>query len=220
MSLVLVRSSSSQAGSAARSSPCTSSSVRHSAGPRRTAGTHGCAQGARLWAAGSSRPKRSPHMRSSSALALSLAAALHCSSASAQIRALVVEGETLPDAGVVNGIHCVAVNDSGSWIVQAEIDPGGKFAIVKDGAVLLKEGDELPPGTFHSTDDAVLTNPGESGWVLAVESWWGVYFGEQAVALPLDVCDDASLQPGTTYFVFFAGKMNDARQILASCFQI
>ena len=73
------------------------------------------------------------------------------------IDSLVVEGDVVAGVGTVTSISNLVVNDNGDWIVEADTNnpnTNADVVFIKNGAVLLREGDPLLP--FGSTTFRVL----------------------------------------------------------------
>ena len=87
--------------------------------------------------------------------------------AGAQSVSLVLEGDVIPGAGRVIDVYDVAVNDQGDWLAWVSTNTGQE-AVLKNGVVLLKTGDVLPPPAlgvagFQSVD---LNDAGEVALIL------------------------------------------------------
>jgi len=137
---------------------------------------------------------------------------------------LVRDMDVIPGVGNVTSIDNLAVNASGSWIVEADTDNPSSAVdgvLIKDGGILLRQGNALvaPAGAVLSSFDAVTLNAaGQSAWnlFLTVPAGGdsGIYFGSTLVILEGDTSTSSSFSPGTVYTGFFETKFNDARRTL------
>ena len=96
-------------------------------------------------------------------LALLVPLALGSPAAAQSATTLVIEGDVVSDVGAVASIQNLAVNSSGSWIVEVDTDnpdTNVDSALIRGGALLLQEGQALaaPSGATIDTFDAVTLN--------------------------------------------------------------
>jgi hypothetical protein len=136
------------------------------------------------------------------------------------------EGDPISGVGNVTSIDNLVVNDSGSWIVEADTDHANADAdgvLVKDGVLLLREGDALPlpsGATLDSFDALTLTSGGRSGWNFFLANTGstsndsGVYWDTTLVIQESQLSIAPQLSPSTPYIGFFEVKANDANQML------
>ena len=79
------------------------------------------------------------------------------------ITSAVLEGDNVVGVGLVTRIDNVAVNDAGSWLVEADTDHADTnldVVVLKNGALHLREGDGLadPPGSNIDSFDSINLN--------------------------------------------------------------
>lgn len=149
------------------------------------------------------------------------------SNAPAQIQfslsTLVREFDEVPGVGLVTRIDGAAVNDNGTWLVNADTDNGDLDAdaiVLRDGSLYVREGDPLaaPSGAAVGDFDAInLTIDGNSIWNFFLDNAAfgedsGIYFNETLTLLEGAVSSDPQLTPGTRYLAFFGAKPNAANQ--------
>ncbi len=138
---------------------------------------------------------------------------------------LVRDADVVTGVGNVTSIENLAVNNGGSWIVEADTDNVNTAAdgvLLKDGVLLLRQSDPVaaPAGAVVSSFDAVTLNAnGESGWNLfltgpATNADSGLYFGTTLVIQEGSTPSAPQFSAGTVYTGFFETKFNDARSIL------
>jgi hypothetical protein len=170
--------------------------------------------------------RRAPRAGARAAAAwLAVAALAAGPSASAQTAA-VLEGDPVVGVGNVTRIDNLAVNDVGSWKVEADTDNADTEAdsvVLADGALELREGQTLPSptgATLGSFDTINLNGPGNSGWNFFLDGTsgggddTGVYWNTTLLIQEGDVSTASPLTVGTPYLGFFECKLNDAEQIL------
>jgi hypothetical protein len=159
-------------------------------------------------------------------LAFVAALALATPVAAQSITPLVQDGDVVPGVGAVTSIQNLAVDSAGSWIVEVDTDNPDTdvdYALIKDGALLLREGQTLaaPSGATIDTFDAVTLNAnGDSAWNLFLDGTSGssddsgIYFNGTLVIQEGDVSTAAGFSAGTPYIGFFETKFNAAGEIL------
>ena len=142
------------------------------------------------------------------------------------ISTVLQEGDLVPGVGTVTRIDNLAVNDVGSWIVEADTDHSNTDAdsvLVRDGVLLLREGDPLalPVGaSLDSFDSLGINDPGDSAWNFFLDGTAGtnddsgVYFGTQLLIQEGDLSTAPEFAAGTPYVGFFEVKLNDQNQAL------
>jgi hypothetical protein len=157
-----------------------------------------------------------------------LAAFALASAANAQVTISPVlrEGDPVAGVGNVTSVDNLVINDSGSWIVEADTDQANTNAdsvLVRDGARLLREGDALPlptGATLESFDSLTLRSNGHSAWNFFLGNTGsgstdsGVYFDTTLVIQESNLSTAPQLTPGTPYIGFFEVKANDSNQML------
>jgi hypothetical protein len=140
------------------------------------------------------------------------------------VRSLVKRNDPVPGIGLVTTIDAVAVNNSGSWIVESDTDHPNTNAdrvLIRDGAVLLREDDPVPPAParISSFDSVHLNNNGDSGWNLFLRNTGsttndsGVYFNTSLIIQESMVSTAPQFSPGTPYIGFFEVRMNDLNRL-------
>jgi hypothetical protein len=138
------------------------------------------------------------------------------------------EGDAVAGVGNVTSINNVAVNGFGDWIVEVDTDNADTntdAALLKNGALHLREGDALPApagASLDSFDSVNLNNNGDSGWNFFLDGTSGtgddsgIYFNTALVLQEGTVSSSSDFSPGTTYIGFFEATIdnNDSDQIL------
>jgi hypothetical protein len=159
-------------------------------------------------------------------LTLLVPCALGAAAAGQSATPLVVEGDVVSGVGAVTSIQNLAVNSSGSWIVEVDTDnpdTNVDSALIQGGALLLQEGQALaaPSGATIDTFDAVTLNAnGDSAWNLFLDGTSGssddsgIFFNGTLVIQESDVSTATGFSVGTPYIGFFETKFNAAGQIL------
>jgi hypothetical protein len=158
------------------------------------------------------------------------AVCLTLTSAAAAIRftitPAVLEGDEVSGVGQVTSIGNLTINNDGSWIVEVDTshpDTDADGALIKDGALLLREGQALadPNGaTLDTFDSVTLNKPGHSGWNFFLDGTSGsnddsgVYFDTTLVIQESDISTAPEFTPGTPYIGFFEVRINDAGDLL------
>lgn len=142
------------------------------------------------------------------------------------ITTAVLEGDLVFESAQVTSIDNLAVNNSGSWLVEcdtnfANTDTDG--VLLRDGVLFLREGVSPlsgPPGAMvDSFDSVTLNNLGVGGFNffltgLPTNEDSGVYVDSDLVIQESNHATADGLSPGTPYIGFFDVKINDADQLL------
>jgi hypothetical protein len=138
---------------------------------------------------------------------------------------LVMQGDFVPDVGLVTRIDSLAVNENGDWLVEVDTDNPNTAvdaAVLKNGSVLYREGHALaqPPGASIRTFDSLnLNSAGNIGWNLFLNGTSGgsddsgIFFNDVLVLQESWISTAAAFSPGTPYIGFFEARMNDSNQI-------
>ncbi|MFQ5805137.1 MAG: hypothetical protein ACE5I3_01665 [Phycisphaerae bacterium] len=158
------------------------------------------------------------------------AASLTFAAANAAIRFTItpaaLEGDNVPSVGLVTRVDNLVINNAGSWIVEADTDnpdTDGDSVLLKDGVLLLQEGQDLtePPGaSIDSFDSVTLDSNGDSGWNFFLDGTSGydddsgVYFNADLVLQESTISMALEFTPGTPYIGFFEVKINDPGELL------
>lgn len=135
---------------------------------------------------------------------------------------LILEGDSVPSVGLVTSVNNLAVNDSGTWIVEVDTDGpvDDDSALIANGVLYLQEGMPILDTEISSFDTVNLNNSGFSGWNLFLEGPTsdldsGV-FGQPGGLLIRE--SDVSAAPefgvGTTYVGFLECKVTHAGDVL------
>jgi hypothetical protein len=150
------------------------------------------------------------------------------------ISPLVLEGDDVPTIGLVTTIDGIAVNNAGTWLVQADTnnaDTEADNVVLRNGTLMLREGQPIAPSpaTLDSFDSLTLNNAGESGYNFSLAGTAGtmddsgVYFGPGSEPFtPALVYQESDVAPdlskGTPFIGFFDVKINNptkgVRQLL------
>jgi hypothetical protein len=147
----------------------------------------------------------------------------------ATITPALEEGDNVAGVGLVTRIDNLAVNSTGSWLVEADTDNADTNldqVIVRDGVLYLREGDALaePAGaTIDSFDSVNLNDNGDSGWNFFLDGTSGtnddsgIFFNTALVIQESDISIAPEFTPGTPYIGFFDAKIhpNDSSQIMS-----
>ena len=138
---------------------------------------------------------------------LAFAPAWNAASANDPIEIVLLEGDLVPGVGHVTSMFDASVDDTGSWILHCETD--GPFnqsrVLVRDGSLMLQEGDPLGPGSFDSAAYLVhLDGAGRSVALLRHQYQLplipnGVYVGTQLMLFPGDPVGAPGVGLGSTY---------------------
>ncbi len=138
---------------------------------------------------------------------------------------LVRENDFFP-IGNVTTVDTVAVNNSGSWLVDIDTnnpDTTADHYLLRDGAIYLQEGAVLNPpavGNIGFWDDLTLNNLGNSGW-----NWFlantgasnndsGIFYNDTMIFQEGAISTAAGFTAPTPYTGFFGAKINDSNQIV------
>ena len=164
--------------------------------------------------------RRLPTLLARTAIALIALIALGAVPLSAQvITTAVAEGDALAGVGTVTRIDNLAVNDLGEWVVEVDTDNADTNqdgALVKNGALLLREGQALPAppnATLDSFDAVTIDDNGDSGWNFFLDGTSGtgddsgIYFNDALVLQEGTISGAAGFSPGTPYIGFFETKV-------------
>lgn len=135
---------------------------------------------------------------------------------------LILEGDDVPTVGLVTSINNLAVNDSGTWIVEVDTDgpTDDDSALIIDGVLYLQEGMPILDTEISSFDTVNLNNSGFSGWNLFLEgptsSLDSGVFGQPGGLLirESDVSTAAGFGAGTTYVGFLECKITHTGDVL------
>ncbi|MCH8824177.1 MAG: hypothetical protein IH984_11800 [Planctomycetes bacterium] len=141
------------------------------------------------------------------------------------ITPLVLEGDNVPDLGIVHSVNKVTINNDGVWIVEVIADDGYcSNALLRGGDILLSLCSPLdePKGSYiHKFRSINVNNKGNSGWefeIVSNNAYLGVYFNTDLLLLEGDISAAEDFTPGTTYQWIFGTQINsnDPPQILLS----
>lgn len=140
--------------------------------------------------------------------------------------ALLTEGDAVAAVGLVTRIDNLAINDSGSTVIEVDTDNAdtdADGALLLDGGLLLQEGAALaaPAGTTLDFFDTVSLNAGgHSAWNFSIDGTGssnddtGVYWDSSLLIQEGDSSSAAGFTPGTPYIGFFECKLNASNQVL------
>jgi hypothetical protein len=143
------------------------------------------------------------------------------------ITSVVLEGDNVAGVGLVTRIDNIAVNNLGEWLVEADTnnaDTTADSVLLKDGVLLLREGDSLaePVGaSIGSFDSVVLNNLGNSAWNFFLDGTAGgsddsgIYFNTTLVVQESDTPTAPGFSEGTTYIGFFDVKVNNGNDFIS-----
>jgi len=140
------------------------------------------------------------------------------------IEVLLRNGDPVAGVGNVTTIENLAVNASGSWIVEVDTDNPDTTVdacLVQDDALLLRENQPLPPApaAISSFDGVYLSDSGAFAGNIFLRNMptsqdSGVYLGANAI-LPEGLVSSApEFSPNTPYIGFFDAKVNASDQLL------
>src|SRR5690606_31507651 len=130
------------------------------------------------------------------------------------------------DIGAITRIDNLAVNNEGTWLVEADTDhpiTDADSVLLRCSALQLREGQPLsePAGaTLDSFDTILLNNDGNSAWNFFLDGTGststdsGIYHNEDLIIQEGDFATAAAFSAGTPYIGFFETKFNDSSQIL------
>lgn len=144
---------------------------------------------------------------------------------SAQIQALVLEGDTVPGVGNVTVIRNIAINDGGDWLAEVRTDnpsTASDVCVLKNGQLFLREGQSLsnPPGaTISNFDSMTIDNQGNTAMNLDLGGLpanrnSGVFWNDKLVLQEGDVSTSPVFTSGTIYKEFREVQINNANQIM------
>ena len=157
---------------------------------------------------------------------LALAVPVSLQAGEITVETVVLEGEAVAGVGNVTRIDNVAINSSGTTLVEVDTDfADGDLdgAMLRDGELYLREEHPLsdPPGsTIDSFDSVNLSEDGQSGWNLFLNGTagtnddTGVYLDTTLVIQEGDVSTSPVFAPGTRYIGFFDVKINALDQLM------
>lgn len=143
-----------------------------------------------------------------------------------EITPVVVEGDAVPGVGLVETIDNVAINNTGTWIVEvntsfANIDQDS--VLLRDGVLYLREGFgglSAPPGAIiDSFDSVTLSNGGDGGFNFFIDPFpsgedSGVYLNTDLLIQEGSVATAPQFTAGTPYLGFFDVKINDSDELM------
>jgi hypothetical protein len=139
---------------------------------------------------------------------------------------LVEEGDALGGVGTVTSVATMAVTSGGDWIAEVDTDNADTDidgALVRNGALLLQEGQGLPLpfGALLDSFDAITLNGSlNSCWNFFLDGTAGtsddsgVYFNTNLLIQEGDVSTAAGFTAGTPYIGFFETKLNASDQAI------
>jgi FixJ family two-component response regulator len=169
-----------------------------------------------------------PTMRAAvTPLAVSLVVCSTAIGGETTITPLVVEGDAVDGVGEVSSIFNIAVNNDGTWLVEADTnnpDTDADSVLFRAGEIYLREGDPLPlptGATLDSFDSIVINNGGESAWNFFLDNTAGgsddsgIYFGLDLVLQESELIDVDGLSPETPVIGFFDVKINDGNSFVS-----
>lgn len=139
---------------------------------------------------------------------------------------VVEEGDAVVGVGVVTRIDNLAINNSGTTLVEVDTDNGdtdADSALLRNGALELREGQGLvlPLGASLSSFDSVNLNAnGDSAWNFFLDGTTsifddsGLYFNAGLRIQEGDPSTAPEFSASTPYIGFFDVKLNDFNQLL------
>ena len=139
---------------------------------------------------------------------------------------VIEEGDLVAGVGTVTSIFNLAVNNSGTTLVEADTDNADTDAdsvLVRDAVLELREGQALPQpvgATLDSFDSVNLNASGDSGWNFFLDGTSGsnddsgLYYNTTLVIQEGALTTAPEFTAGTPYIGFFEAKMNDTNQML------
>jgi len=146
---------------------------------------------------------------------------------SVSITPLLLEGDSVPEVGLVNRIDNLATNNNGDWLVEADTNnPNTDIdtVLILNDNLFLQEGQLIDDPTGASIDsfDSININvPGNNGWNLFLDGTAGgsdddsgVYFKTTLLIQESAVSTAAGFSDNTTYEGFFDVKINDNNDML------
>lgn len=165
-------------------------------------------------------------MRAIPMFVLALAMPLSVQAGEVTVEAVVLEGDVVEGVGNVTSIDNVAINSSGTTLVEVDTDfPNSDTdgAMLRDGVLYLREEQSVPEplgATIDGFDSVNLTEDGHSGWNLFLNGTTGsnddtgVYLDTTLVIQEGDVSTSSAFSPGTRYIGFFDVKINALHQLM------
>lgn len=143
--------------------------------------------------------------------------------ASFPVTILIREGDTVPGVGVVTSISGVAINNIGTWLVEADTDADASTDVVllKNGVLSLREGQALaaPAGASLSSIDSININAsGNSGWNfflrgLTTSTDSGIFYNDSLAIQESNISTAPQFSPNTPYIGYFDAKINDFNKV-------
>ncbi len=137
---------------------------------------------------------------------------------------LVRDGDVVTGVGAVTSIENVTINDSGTWVVEADTDSPFQLAdhvVLRNGVLFLREGDALalPAGaTIGAFDGLSLDAGGAVGWNLFLDGLTtttdsGVFYDATLVIQEGSISTAPQFGANTVYTGFFDARINDANLV-------
>lgn len=142
------------------------------------------------------------------------------------ITPIAIQGDSAGNVGRITRIDNVAVNESGSWLVEADTDHANADldqVLLHDGAVELREGDALPSpagSTLDSFDSVNLDQAGHSSWNFflagtgGINNDSGIFYDTTLLIQESNISTAPGFSPGTPYIGFFDARPNDVQHTL------
>lgn len=138
---------------------------------------------------------------------------------------LLQEGDSIAGVGLVTRIDNLAVNDDGSWIVEADTDNANGDAdgvLIKNGVLYLREDDAIAPSgaRLDSFDSVNLNASGHSGWNFFLDGTTGIgddsglYYDTNLLIQEGTMSTAPQFSPNTPYIGFFDAKLNGSNTML------
>ncbi|MGD9689441.1 MAG: hypothetical protein AB7K52_07460 [Phycisphaerales bacterium] len=142
---------------------------------------------------------------------------------------LIIQGDVVLNAGgAIFRIDALAVNNSGTWLVEADTsstDVDADVVVLKNDLNMIFGQENraltLPAGANISSFDSVgLNNNGDTGWNLFLRNLTtstdsGIFFNYDLVLQESTVSMSPVFGVPTPYIGFFEVKMNDSNQLMA-----
>lgn len=140
------------------------------------------------------------------------------------IQVVLRNGDPIAGVGNVTTIDNLAVNVSGSWIVEVDTDNADTTVdgcLVQDGVLLLRESQPLPPppATVSSFDGVYVSGSGAFAGNVFLDNMptnqdSGVYLGTNVIIPEGFISTAPQFSPNTPYIGFFDAKVNASDQLL------
>ena len=156
-----------------------------------------------------------------------LALTLYPATAAAQvIETLVLEGDSVAGVGLVTYVDNLAINDDGSWLVEADTDNANTdedSVVLKDGVLYLREGQSLllPTGALLDSFDSIYLNDGLNAsfnffldGTSGINDDSGLYWNTSLLIQESDISTAPQFSAGTPYIGFFEVRINVLDQLL------